>query len=103
MKMYYTELNPTTVELLKSLSTDFKEGPLYGGFHYTAKFKNGYGISIIKHENSYGHEDDMWEIAVLKGDDLCYDTSITDNVIGWLTEYEVVSYALRIEALDPTS
>lgn len=101
--MYYTELNPTTVKLLESLSTDFKYGPLYDGLHYKAKFKNGYGISIIKHENSYGHEDDLWEIAVLKGDDLCYDTGITDDVVGWLADFEVISYALKIEALNPAS
>ena len=66
-------------------------------------FDNGYGISIIKNEASYGHEDGLWEIAVLKGtvDDhqICYDTEITSDVEGWLTNENVQSYIDKVANL----
>jgi hypothetical protein len=69
------------------------------GYSYRAHFVNGYGVSIVKHDGSYGREENKWEIAVLKGDELCYDTPVTDDVIGWLTGPEVVDYAKQIAAL----
>lgn len=66
-------------------------------------FDNGYGISIIKNEASYGHEDGLWEIAVLKGTaskyEVCYDTGITSDVEGWLTEEDVQSYIDKVANL----
>ena len=45
----------------------------------------------------------MWELAVTKktrdGWDLCYDTPITHDVIGWLDELGVVEVLKRIEDL----
>ena len=61
------------------------------GLSYRVTYPNGYGVSIIKNPSSYGWEDDLWELAVLKDNELCYDTSITNDVCGYLTEDEVVS------------
>ena len=69
----------------------------FGGVHYVFRFKNDYGASVIKHNGSYGHKNDLWELAVIKFDeggdnndwDLNYDTPITDDVIGSLTDEEV--------------
>ena len=66
-----------------------------------------FGISIVKHDGSYGREQNRWEIAVLKRGkendvkkyDLCYDTPITDDVDGWLTGPEVMEYARKIKDL----
>jgi hypothetical protein len=53
------------------------------------KFSNGYGASVIKNSASYGNEDDLWELAVLGIDGrIDYNTSIGDDVIGYLTEAE---------------
>ena len=42
-------------------------------------FPNGYGASIVKGEGSYGTE-----LAVITSEGLCYDTEITDDVIGYI-------------------
>ena len=62
------------------------------------KFENNYGASVIKHYGSYGYEDDLFEIAVIKFDNplynftLCYDTPISNDVIGYLTNENVLKY-----------
>jgi hypothetical protein len=74
-----------------------------GGVRYRFKFDNGYGASVIKNWGSYGSRKDQWELAVTKydGDDwgLCYDTEITDDVLGYLTDDEVRVYLKRIKEL----
>ncbi|NCA14362.1 MAG: hypothetical protein EBS89_09555 [Proteobacteria bacterium] len=48
------------------------------------RFSNGYGASVVRNRMSYGAEKGLYELAVLKGDDLCYSTPITHDVLGWL-------------------
>lgn len=56
-------------------------------------FKNGYGASVVKGLCTFGAEQGLWELAVVKcskeGWLICYDTPITDDVIGYLTEEAV--------------
>jgi len=78
--------------------------PLHGtGIQYIAKFDNNYGASIVKHDFSYGGSDGLWELAVIKytGDDwsLVYDTHITNDVLGYLSEEEVNETLDKIKAL----
>lgn len=74
---------------------------LNGGTQTVHKFDNGYGASVIRGGSfAYGG----LEMAVLKfnqdGDySLCYDTEITDDVLGYLTEEDVTEYLVQIEAL----
>jgi hypothetical protein len=67
------------------------------------RFPNGYGASVISGEFAYGHEDGLVELGVLKFDgndyDLTYDTPITDDVIGHLTEEQVQKTLDQIAAL----
>ena len=58
---------------------------LNNGVRHVYTFENGYGASVIKHDYSYGGRDGLWELAVLEGEELCYTTSITEDVIGHLT------------------
>ena len=73
-------------------------------------FDNDYGASVVRHEFSYGSESGLWELAVLKytgeGDrenfahwDLTYDTPITGDVLGCLTEGEIESLLDQIQGL----
>ena len=83
----------------------FNKKPLMGGIQYLFKFENGYGASVIKHSYSYGSSDDLWELAVIKFVDDCYwnlnyDTPITDDVIGYLTDEDVNTYLKQIKELE---
>jgi hypothetical protein len=54
-------------------------------------FKNGRGVSIIRHSGSYGGNAGLFELAVLKADgELDYSTPVTGDVLGWLTVPEVL-------------
>ena len=58
-------------------------------------FSNGYGASIIEGGYSYGGR----ELAVFKGDDICYDTPITDDVLGGLSPSDVTALLNQIASL----
>ena len=52
-------------------------------------FANGYGASVIKSQYSYGGKNGLWELAVLYNGELCYDTPITNDVLGHLSWEDV--------------
>lgn len=63
-------------------------------------FDNGYGASIVQHCFSYGNKDGLYELAVLDKDDrLCYDTEVTDDVLGYLSEEDVSEALIKIQNL----
>ena len=70
-----------------------------GGIQKVYEFPNGYGASVIKHKGSYGYSKGLWELAVLNEGELCYDTEITNDVIGYLNDPEVDRYLRRINQL----
>lgn len=57
-------------------------------------FPNGYGASVISHPNSYGGNQGLFEVAVLRGDDIVYDTPITEDTVGFC-EFENVAEVLE--------
>ena len=63
-------------------------------------FPNGYGASIITGSMFYTDPKHPYELAVLKNDRLCYDTCITDDVLGHLTKQDVQDNLDLIEALE---
>ena len=70
-----------------------------GGLQRKYQFGNGYGASVINHKGSYGYPN-KWELAVLDFDGaLCYNTPITDDVLGHLSEDEVQETLEQIKAL----
>jgi len=75
------------------------------GIQKVYKFPNGYGASAIKHSYSYGGPEGLWELAVLDnvhelGGDPCYNTEITDDVIGYLTDEDLDVILVAIKELN---
>ena len=62
------------------------------GHVYKFFFENGYGVSVIKHEFSYGSDEDLFESAVLYNDRVVYDEQFFDGngVKGWMTNEDVM-------------
>lgn len=63
-----------------------------GGVQKLYRFPNARGASVIRHQFSYGSEQGLWELAVIRYDgpgdwewELDYTTPLTDDVIGRLT------------------
>lgn len=79
--------------------------PLNGGTQVVHRFENNFGASVVRHDFSYGGEDGLFELAVLtfaseaNDYELTYDTEITDDVLGHLTEEDVESLLKRIEKI----
>jgi len=69
------------------------------------RFPNGFGASVIRGEFSYGGEDGLWELGVIKFDgdgykltypkDICPD----EDVVGWLTDEQVDEKLVQIANL----
>ena len=78
---------------------EFKELPHSRGIQARVEFENGYGASVIKGPSSYGGTNGLYELAVLKNEQICYNTEITNDVVGFLTEAEVTTYLMSIEQL----
>jgi hypothetical protein len=63
-------------------------------------FENGYGASVVKGEYTYGGKDGLYELAVLDSNgNLIYDTSITGDVAGYLSEDDVTKLMEQIQNL----
>ena len=69
-------------------------------YQKTYTFDNGYGASVICKQGSYGNTDGLFEVAVIDiNGDLCCDTPITDDVIGYLNFQGVADVLKEIESL----
>jgi hypothetical protein len=83
-----------------------REHPI-GGTQVVHRFNNGYGASVVRTFYSYGGDEGLYELAVVKFDgdtwELTYDTPITNDVLGWLTEAKVDEILAAIEALEVAS
>ena len=78
----------------------FKQHPWADGIISRIVFENGYGASVVRHEYSYGGKDGLYELAVLNNDgDLTYDTPITNDVLGYLTDKDVTEVLIKIQQL----
>lgn len=80
---------------------EFKDHPNgMGGVQAKIQFANGFGASIVKTPFSYGGKNGLYELAVFGQDGhITYDTPITDDVLGHLSEAEVTVTLAQIQAL----
>ena len=79
---------------------EFKPHSMGEGQHGLIFFPNGYGVSVVSHTYSYGGKDGLFEVAVLgKDGDLTYDTPVTNDVIGYLSEKGVSDVMKQVQEL----
>lgn len=72
----------------------------FGGVQSVMEFDNGYGVSVVRTPYSYGGDKGLYEMAVLdKTGNITYDTPITNDVLGYLTEDEVTEYMIEVQKL----
>lgn len=79
-----------------------------GAVQKVYRFANNYGASVVKGEHTYGGEEGLWELAVVRfktdGDySLDYTTPVTEDVEGHLSDDAVEELLNKIEALPPSS
>ena len=80
---------------------EFKEHPsTFGGIIGRIEFENGYGVSVVQGPGTYGSDKGLYELAVLGTDgQICYDTAITNDVIGYLRPEDVTDVMEKIQKL----
>ena len=80
----------------------FKPDTMFGGKACKMFFPNGFGVSVIKFRGARGYPK-KWELAVLKGKasswSLNYNTPITNEVLGNLTEKDVTKHMKAVQTL----
>ena len=74
--------------------------PFMVGKKARMSFDNGYGVSVVSHTYSYGGKKGLYEVAVLGSDgDLTYETPVTNDVIGYLSEKAVSEVMKQVQEL----
>lgn len=79
-----------------------------GDAQFVYRFRNGYGASVVQNGTSYTADGRLWELAVIRFEnaadnswDICYETPITNDVIGYLDPEDVITYLNRVGDLPP--
>lgn len=66
------------------------------------RFDNGYMASVVSHAGSYGGDQGLWELAVMTHDGtIVYDTPVTADVLGWLSDAEMLDAVRQVRMLPP--
>ena len=80
---------------------EFKPNPMGEDFGIVSRtqFDNGYEASVVKSKYTYGGDKGLYELAVFKDGEICYDTPITDDVIGYLRPEDVTDVMAKIQLL----
>jgi len=69
------------------------------GYQKFVEFDNGYSASIVSNDMSYGSDHGLFEIAILHGSEIVYDTDIAHGVVGFLDFQDVADTLKKIEQL----
>ena len=81
----------------KDLVFERRDDP-FGGHASLLEFDNGYSVSVIYGGSSYSTTG-TYELAVLKDNAVCYDTPITDDVLGHQSKAEVTAIMAKVQKL----
>ncbi len=95
--------------IMKFSDLDFHpHGNMPDGIAARHFFPNGYGVSVVRFttpfgSGSYGAEEGLYEVAILKGLEedweICYDTPVTDDVIGYQSVEDIDNLLSQVESL----
>ena len=76
----------------------FEELSMHDGIGARMHFENGFGVSVVRHEFSYGGRDGLFELAVLKDNEIHYDNPVAGgDVVGYLRPEDVSDAMLVIQ------
>lgn len=56
-------------------------------------------VSVIRSSMTYGGDEGLFELAMLRDDKCCYDTPITDDVRGWLEVEDVLDILEDVQSI----
>jgi hypothetical protein len=70
-----------------------------GAKQSVVNFANDYGVSVLFGECFYSNGKDTYEVAILYKNTITYNTDITDDVLGYLSEDEVTEVMKRVQSL----
>jgi hypothetical protein len=71
-----------------------------GGVQARIQFDNGYGASVVCTPYTYGGKEGLYELAVFgKNGHITYDTPVTNDVEGYLSEDDVTNLLEQIQLL----
>jgi hypothetical protein len=79
----------------------FKPNPMGADFGIVSRTKldNGYEVSVVQSPHSYGGDIGLYELAIFKDGEICYDTPITNDVLGYLRPEDVMDVIAKLEKL----
>jgi hypothetical protein len=88
------------MKTFKDLEFEIMVDPYMWGRKSRIHFDNGYGASVVSHTFSYGGKLGLYELAVLKHDDIHYDNPVAGgDVRGFLSEDAVTELLIQIQKL----
>ncbi len=73
----------------------------HGGIAARLTFPNGYGVSVVRGPATYGGPAGLYELAVMHEGRIVYDTPVTEDVLGWLSEGDVTERLNEVAGLPP--
>lgn len=80
--------------------SDLQFEPFRDGVAARVSFPNGFGASVVRHTFSYGGQQGLYELAVLKDRDIHYDNPVAKgDVLGWLNPENIDTLLQDIENL----
>lgn len=56
-------------------------------------------VSVIRSSMTYGGDEGLFELTMLRDDKCCYDTPITDDVRGWLEVEDVLDILKDVQRI----
>lgn len=84
----------------KDLKFENQKNQFLHGIQSRISFDNGYGASVVMNRYSYGGQEGLYEVAVLKDNEIDYDNPVANgDVIGNLTAEQVTKILIEIQKL----